>query len=386
MLSETPVYLDYMASTPLDSQVFTVMQPYYVDPLWCANPASTHHALGQAALKAVDEARQQIADAIGAEPHELIFTSGATESNNLAILGASRFYERQGRHLITLATEHKAVLNVFETLEKQGFKVTYLKPKANGLVDLDDLEAAFQDDTILVSIMHVNNEIGVIQDIAGIASRVKAKGALFHVDAAQSFGPLGVNLKQVPVDLMSFSGHKIYGPKGIGALYIRKRPRVNLCPLFFGGSQEQGLRPGTLATPLIVGLAKAMVLANELRDSEQQRLRGYRDTLFYAIDKIKGITWNGDLNTRIPANLNFSIDGVDGSDLIPDLYPLILSSQSACSVALGSSSHVLKALGVPDYLARASIRLSIGRMTKSSEIEQTCAILKHKIPLLRDLH
>jgi cysteine desulfurase len=379
----SPIYLDYMASTPIDLEVWAVMQPYYHDPIWCANPASFHHAMGQAAMKVVEEAREKIAAAIGADVSEVVFTSGATESNNLAIFGASRFYQRQGRHLITLATEHKAVLNVFEQLMREGFSVTFLKPKANGLIDLEQLAGAIQKDTILVSIMHVNNEIGVIQDIAVIASMLKAKGILFHVDAAQGFGPLGIDLKQVPVDLMSFSGHKIYGPKGIGALFVRKRPRVNLCPILFGGSQEQGLRPGTLPTPLIVGLAKAFELANQHRVTEQARLLGFRERIHRVVHKIDGITWNGDMHHRIAANLNFSIHGVDGSDLISRLYPLIVSSQSACSMALGASSHVLQALGVDDYLARASIRLSLGRMTKSSEIEQTCDILQTQIPLLR---
>lgn len=383
MLSSSPIYLDYMASTPLDPKVWTEMQPYYDDPKWCANPASFHHAMGQAAMKVVEESRAKIATAIGAEPAEVIFTSGATESNNLAIFGAARFYERQGKHLITSVTEHKAVLNVFEELMQQGFKVTFLKPLANGLIDLEQLASSIQRDTVLVSMMHVNNEIGVIQDIEAIASLVKAKGVLFHVDAAQSFGPLGVDLQQLPVDLMSFSGHKIYGPKGIGVLFVRKRPRVNLCPILYGGSQEQGLRPGTLATPLIVGLAKAFEIAQELRETEQSRLLNYREILYQSINKIAGIKWNGDLRQRIPANLNFSIEGIDGSDLITNLYPLIVSSQSACSMALGASSHVLRALGLPDYLARASIRLSLGRMTKSSEIEQTCDILQTQIPILR---
>jgi cysteine desulfurase len=375
-----PIYLDYMASTPVDPLVLEAMLPYLSDPHWCANPASTHHWMGQEAMKVVELSRHQIAECVGAFADELLFTSGATEANNLAIMGAASFYQRQGRHLITLQTEHKAVLNVFEHLETQGFSVTYLKPLANGLLNLSDLEQAIRPDTILASVMQVNNEIGVIQDIEAISKCLKSKGVLLHVDAAQSFGRVPIDLSALPVDLMSFSAHKVYGPKGIGALFVRKRPRVGLNPILFGGGQEKGLRPGTLATHQIVGMAKAFELASI---SEQARLLKWREQLRQAIDSLGGVHWHGDWQRRVAGNLNVSFEGVDGNELITNLYPLIVSSQSACSAASGSSSHVLKALGVPDALARACLRISLGRFTKSSEIEQACVILKEKIGFLR---
>lgn len=270
MTKITPIYLDYMASTPLAPDVLKAMLPFLEDPFWCANPASIHHWMGQEALRVVEQSREEIAVTLGAMPDEIIFTSGATESNNLALFGAARFYKRQGKHIITLSTEHKAVLNVVEGLAKEGFEVTILDPEPNGLLDLKKLEQAIRADTILVSIMQVNNEIGVIQDIAAIGKLLKTKGVLFHVDAAQSFGRLSLNVKELSVDLMSFSGHKVYGPKGIGALYVRKKPKINLSPIFYGGGQEQGLRPGTLPTPQIVGMTKAFELAAELRETEEK--------------------------------------------------------------------------------------------------------------------
>lgn len=377
------IYLDYMASTPIDPRVLDVMLPYMQDPMWCANPSSTQHFLGQKAMKAVELSRESIASTVGAKSEEIYFTSGATEANNLALFGAARFYQRQGKHLITVATEHKSVLQVFEELEKQGFSVTYLMPQANGLLSLSQLQAAIRPDTILVSVMHVNNEIGVIQDIRAIGECLKSKGILFHVDAAQSFGRLPIDLSSLPVDLMSFSGHKAYGPKGIGALFIRKKPRVNLSPITFGGAQEQGLRPGTLATHQIVGMAEAYRLAILDEKVEQQRLLLLRDHMRQEIDTIGGVYWHGDWQQRIAGNLNLSFADVDGSELISGLFPLVISSQSACSASQGSSSHVLAALGVPIALARACLRISLGRFTKSSEIEQSCDILKKIIPLLR---
>lgn len=380
-----PIYLDYMAATPLDPLVWAAMQPYYAEPHWCANPASTQHYLGQAAATVVEQARADIAFSIGANSREIIFTSGATEANNLALMGAALAYQRQGKHLITLKTEHKAVLNVFEELEKQGFEVSYINPASSGLLELEQLQAAFRPDTILVSVMYVNNEIGVIQDIASLGGFVKAQGAIMHVDAAQAMGRLPLQLATLPVDLMSFSAHKVYGPKGIGALYVRSRPKIQLYPRLFGGQQEQGLRPGTLPTPLIVGMAKAFELANSCRDAEHARYLAYRQRLRQAIDAVGGIVWHGDWEKRVPANLNFSIEGVDGSDLTMNLHPLIVSNQSACSAALQSSSHVLGALGCDDYLARAAIRLSLGRMTSKDEIEQICAIMPARIQQLRQL-
>jgi len=382
-MKTTPIYLDYMASTPLAPDVMQAMLPFLEDPFWCANPASIHHWMGQEALRVVELSREKIASVIGAMPEEIIFTSGATESNNLALFGAARFYKRQGKHIITLSTEHKAVLNVVEELAKEGFEVTILDPEPNGLLDLKKLEQAIRADTILVSIMQVNNEIGVIQDIGAIGKLLKTKGILFHVDAAQSYGRLPLNLRELPVDLMSFSGHKVYGPKGIGVLFSRKKPKINLSPLFYGGGQEQGLRPGTLPTAQIAGMAQAFDMALPLRESEEKRLLPFRDELREQIDKIGGIHWNGDWTKRVVSNLNFSIEGVDGSDLIQNLYPLIVSSQSACSASQGSSSHVLAAIGVPNELARASLRISLGRMTNRSDIEQTCVILRERISLLR---
>jgi len=377
------IYLDYMASTPIDPRVLDVMLPYMQDPMWCANPSSTQNCLGQKAMKAVEMSRESIASTVGAKSEEIYFTSGATEANNLALFGAARFYQRQGKHLITIATEHKSVLQVFEELEKQGFSVTYLMPQTNGLLSLSQLQAAIRPDTILVSVMHVNNEIGVIQDIRAIGEFLKSKGILFHVDAAQSFGRLPIDLSSLPVDLMSFSGHKVYGPKGIGALFIRKKPRVNLSPITFGGAQEQGLRPGTLATHQIVGMAQAYRLAVLDEKAEQQRLLLLREHMRQEIDTIGGVHWHGDWQHRIAGNLNLSFADVDGSELISGLFPLVISSQSACSASQGSSSHVLAALGVPIALARACLRISLGRFTKSSEIEQSCDILKRTIPLLR---
>jgi cysteine desulfurase len=383
MTKLSPIYLDYMASTPTDPRVVQAMIPYMQDAHWCANPSSSHHWLGQQAMKVVEKSREQIAQCVNASPKEFMFTSGATESNNLALFGAARFYKRQGNHLITVLTEHKSVLNVFEQLEKEGFLVTYLTPQPNGLVSIRAIEEAIRPDTILVSVMHVNNEIGVIQDIEAIGRLLKSKGILFHVDAAQSFGRLHIQLNQLEVDLMSFSCHKVYGPKGIGGLYIRQRPRIHLTPLLYGGSQENGLRPGTLALPLIVGMAQAYELAENERESEQQRLFLLRSQLQQAIDDIGGVHWHGDLQYRVAGNLNVSFEGVDGSDLISSLYPLIVSNQSACSASLESSSHVLAALGVPLALARSCLRISLGRFTKSSEIKQTCDILARVIPLLR---
>jgi cysteine desulfurase len=368
------IYLDYMASTPIDSRVLEAMLPYLTDSKWCANPSSVNHEMGRETLKVVESQRDLIAQTIGASPEELIFTSGATEANNIAILGAARFYKRQGNHLITMTTEHKAVLNVFEALEKEGFSVTYLKPQANGLLNLEDLVKAITPQTILVSIMQVNNEIGVIQDIENIARLLKEKGILFHVDAAQGFGPLGINLSQVPISLMSFSAHKVYGPKGIGALYMRRRPQIQLQPILFGGGQEYALRPGTLPTHQIVGMAKAFEITDSVRQQEQLYLLELREAFLKGIAQLPIWQINGDLQARVPGNLNLHIDGVEGSELINSLYPLIVSSQSACSAALSSASHVLQAIGLSEAQARQSIRISFGRMTQKEEINSICNI------------
>lgn len=381
-----PIYLDYMATTPLDPEVLAAMLPYYTDTNLMANPGSLNHHLGQHALKTLEIYRERFAACINANTDEVIFTAGATEANNIAILGAAHFYSRQGKHLITATTEHKAVLNVFEELEKQGFSVTYLNPETDGLITLDSVSQALRPDTILCSLMQVNNEIGVIQDIAAIAALLKSKGILLHVDAAQSFGPLGTDVHSLNIDLMSFSAHKVYGPKGVGALYIRQKPRIQLKPIFYGGGQEKGLRPGTQALPLIVGMTCAFEKMNLFRKTEFKRLFAWRLELEETLRGIEGIQFNGSLRSRVGHNLNFSVKGVDAADLMIALYPLMLSSQSACQAALGASSHVLKAIGLEDYLARASIRLSLGRMTCVEEIEQTKEILKKEIPRLREIN
>lgn len=381
-----PIYLDYMATTPLDPEVLAAMLPYYNDVHLMANPGSLNHRLGQEALTALELHRERLASCINAQADELIFTAGATEANNIAIFGAAYFYSRQGKHLITAKTEHKAVLNVFEELERQGFSVSYLTPASDGVISIDSIAQAIRPDTILCSLMQVNNEIGVIQDIPAIAALLKSKGVLLHVDGAQSFGPLGTDVRALNVDLMSFSAHKVYGPKGVGALYIRQKPRIQLKPMLFGGGQEKGLRPGTQALPLIIGMTHAFEKMNRIRTTEMQQLLAYRHELEQTLQAIEGIVFNGCIKLRVAHNLNFSVRGVDGSDLITALYPLMLSSQSACQAALGGSSHVLKAIGLEDYLARASIRLSLGRMTTHQEIAQTKEILKKEIPHLREIN
>jgi cysteine desulfurase len=374
-----PIYLDYMATTPTDPRVTEAMWPYLTEKKWCANASSIHHVMGKSVLKAIEEHRLMICELLNIRPEAFIFTSGATESNNIAILGAARAYQRQGRHLITTKTEHSAVLQVFEHLEKEGFEVTYLNVQSNGLINLSELEQAIRPDTILASVMHVNNEIGVIQDIASIGSLLRSRGILFHVDAAQSLGPLSIDLSGLAVDLMSFSGHKIYGPKGIGGLYMRHKPRIQLSPIIYGGGQEQGIRPGTLATAQIVGFAEAVRIAFEQREAEQLRLLEYRKQIYHAASVMDNVVWNGDMVQRIAGNLNMSFIGVDGSDLISSLYPLMVSSQSACSASLGKVSHVLQALGRPEALARSTIRLSLGRWTTQDEVNQAIKVLTTKI-------
>lgn len=378
-----PIYLDYMATTPIDPLVAQAMLPILTEMQWCANASSIHHYMGQKVLTLIEKHRAMMADIIGASPEELLFTSGATESNNLALIGAARFYQRQGRHIITMATEHKAVLNVFEALMREGFEITFLNPESDGLLDISKLEKALRPDTILVSVMHVNNEVGVIQDIENIAKLLAKCGILFHVDAAQGFGPLGINLQNVPISLMSFSAHKIYGPKGIGALYVRKRPRVQLQAMIFGGGQEHGIRPGTLATHQIIGMSKAFELAESLRKEEQMRLLQIRDSFLHSISHLSGWQINGSMSARVASNLNLHIEKVDGEQLINGLYPLIVSSQSACSASLGHASHVLQAIGLTEAQARASIRLSFGRMTQLHDIPRIAQMFCERIETMR---
>jgi cysteine desulfurase len=377
------IYLDYMATTPIDPIVVETMLPYLKEMRWCANAGSINHAMGQEVLKLIDTKRTELAEMVGANPEEILWTSGATESNNLALLGAARFYQRQGKHLITVQTEHKAVLNVFEALEKEGFEVTYLPTSSDGLLDLEILEKTIRADTILVSVMQVNNEIGVIQNIDEIAQLLAQRGIIFHVDAAQGFGPLGINLSKTPVSLMSFSAHKVYGPKGVGALYVRRRPRVQLQAIIFGGGQEHGLRPGTLATHQIVGMTKAFELCEARRAEDQKYFFKLRDIFLQGIQKLPNWHINGSMKQRIAGNLNICIEGVDGSELVSGLYPLMVSSQSACSAALGNTSHVLRAIGLSESQARASVRISFGRMTQIQEIPTISEIFCQAIEKIR---
>jgi cysteine desulfurase len=369
------IYLDYMATTPVDERVIERMLPYLGVTGDYGNPASSSHIYGEAALRAVEHAREQIAKTIGATPEALVFTSGATESDNLAILGAADFYQRKGRHLITLTTEHKAVLDSFKHLEKNGFEVTYLNPKSDGLLDLKQLEAVIRPDTILVSVMHVNNEVGVIQDIQAIGAYLKGRGIIFHVDAAQSVGRLKLNLDQLPVDLMSFSAHKTYGPKGIGALYIRQKPRIRIAPQSFGGGHEGGLRAGTLPTHQIVGMGEAFELAENLRESEQARILKYRTHILESIQNIANIQLNGSLKYRIAGNLNLCFKGMEHSELLIHFHELAISSASACQSSRDAGSHVLQALGLSLADAQSSFRFSIGRLTTDAEIERLVALL-----------
>jgi cysteine desulfurase len=374
-MAKRPIYFDYMATTPVDPRVVERMIRYLGPEGDFGNPSSITHEYGKVAALAVDQARTQIAEVIGASPNEIIFTSGATESDNLAIIGAAHFYKSKGNHLITMSTEHKAVLDSFTHLEKSGFQVTYLDPEPDGLLDLNKLENALRKDTILVSIMHVNNELGVIQNIAAISELLHDKGIVFHVDAAQSIGRLSVDLSQMQVDLMSLSSHKNYGPKGIGALYVRQKPRIRLQPQTFGGGHEQGLRSGTLATHQIVGMGEAFFLSESLREEEQARLLAYRQLLWAGVQHLPGIQLNGHEQQRIAGILNMSFRGLDGDSLLLALSDLALSTMSACSSASISPSYVLRAIGLTDDLAQSSIRLSMGRFTAAEDIEQAIEIL-----------
>ena len=375
----SPLYFDYMATTPVDPAVIKAMMPYLGPSDAFGNPASLMHHYGQEAAKAVECARAQIATIIGATVDDLVFTSGATEANNLAILGAARFYQRKGKHLITMSTEHKAVLDSFHQLEQEGFEVTYLNPESDGLLNLAVLEQALRADTILVSVMHVNNEIGVIQDIQAIGELLGDKGILFHVDAAQSASRLAIDLKTLHVDLMSFSAHKNYGPKGIGALYVRHKPRIRLQAQSFGGGQEGGLRAGTLATHQIVGMGSAFALTESVRVDEQTRILVLREKLWAGLKHLPGIQLNGNVDRRIAGILNISFSGIDGADLIPILSELAVSSSSACASSSTQPSYVLRALGVSSTLAKSTLRLSIGRFTTSEHVDKAIKIIQQRI-------
>jgi cysteine desulfurase len=378
-----PIYLDYSATTPVDPRVADKMIPYLVEHF--GNPASRSHAFGWEAEKAVEEARAEVAALVGADPKEIIWTSGATESDNLAIKGVAQFYKGKGKHLITLKTEHKAVLDPCREMERHGFEVTYLDVQEDGLVNLDALQAAMRPDTILVSIMMVNNEIGVVQPIEQIGELCRSRGVVFHVDAAQATGKVDIDLSRLKVDLMSFSAHKTYGPKGIGALYVRRKPRVRLEAQMHGGGHERGLRSGTLATHQIVGMGEAFRIAREEMASENERVRGLRDKLMRGLQDIDATYVNGDLEQRVPHNLNISFAYVEGESLIMAIKDIAVSSGSACTSASLEPSYVLRALGRNDELAHSSIRFTIGRFTTEEEIDYAVALLHRKISKLREL-
>ena len=378
-----PVYLDYSATTPIDPRVVEAMLPYLTEKF--GNPASRSHQYGWDAEAAVENARAEVAALVNADPKEIVWTSGATEANNLAIKGAANFYQSKGKHLITVKTEHKAVLDTMRELERQGFDVTYLDVLPNGLVDMAALEAALRPDTILVSIMAVNNEIGVIQPIAEIGELLRSKGILFHVDAAQATGKIDIDLSKLKVDLMSFSAHKTYGPKGIGALYVRRKPRVRLEAQMHGGGHERGMRSGTLATFLIVGMGEAFRLARLEMKEENVRIRALRDRLLKGLSDLPEIYVNGDLEQRVPHNLNISFAYVEGESLMMAVKDIAVSSGSACTSASLEPSYVLRALGLTDELAHSSIRFSIGRFTTEEEIDFTVDLLHKQIGRLREL-
>ncbi len=385
MSTTLPIYFDYMATTPVDPRVIEQMVKFLGPQTDFGNPSSKTHLYGRNAAHAIDAARSQIAEAIGASTQEIVFTSGATEADNLAILGAARFYQRKGKHVITMQTEHKAVLDSFHQLEQEGFQVTYLAPEPDGLIDISKLEHALRSDTILVSIMHVNNEIGVIQDITAIGSLLKGKGIVFHVDAAQSAGKLEIDLQTLPVDLMSFSGHKNYGPKGIGALYVRQKPRIRLLPITFGGGHEGGLRSGTLSTHQIVGMGMAFAIGEQEREQEQAKLLKFRQQLWDGIKTLPGVILNGHAEQRIAGNLSLTFAGLDSEALLIALKDLAISTTSACSSASSQPSYVLKAIGLNDDLAYSTIRLSMGRFTTAEEIVRTVEIICHQITNLHEL-
>lgn len=378
-----PIYLDYSATTPVDPRVAEKMIPFLTEQF--GNPASRSHAYGWDAEKAVEDARAEVAKLVHADPKEIIWTSGATESNNLAIKGAAHFYKAKGKHLITVKTEHKAVLDTMRELEREGFEVSYLDPQKDGLLDLEKFKAAIRPDTILASVMLVNNEIGVIQDIAAIGEICREKGVIFHSDAAQATGKVEIDLSKLKVDLMSFSAHKTYGPKGIGALYVRRKPRVRLEAQMHGGGHERGLRSGTLAPHQIVGMGEAFRIAREEMEMENARVRRLRDRLLEGLKDIDEVYVNGDLEHRVPHNLNISFNFVEGESLIMAIKDLAVSSGSACTSASLEPSYVLRALGRSDELAHSSIRFTMGRFTNEKDIDYAIELVKQKIEKLREL-
>lgn len=383
MTPHFPIYMDYGATTPVDPRVVDAMIPWLREHF--GNPASRSHAWGWEAEEAVEKARGQVAALINADPREIVWTSGATESNNLAIKGAAHFYKTRGKHLITVKTEHKAVLDTTRELERQGFEVTYLDVQEDGLIDLNVLKAAIRPDTILISVMFVNNEIGVIQDIPTIGALCREKGIIFHVDAAQATGKVEIDMATLPVDLMSLASHKSYGPKGIGALYVRRKPRVRLEAQMHGGGHERGLRSGTLPTHQIVGMGEAFRIAREEMATELPRIKALQQRLLDGLKDIEQVFINGDLTRRVPHNVNASFNFVEGESLIMGIKGIAVSSGSACTSASLEPSYVLRALGRSDELAHSSLRMTIGRFTTEEEIDYAVSLLKDRVAKLRDL-
>ncbi|MDN3680129.1 IscS subfamily cysteine desulfurase [Vibrio tapetis subsp. quintayensis] len=380
-----PIYFDYSATCPVDPRVAEKMVQYMTMDGTFGNPASRSHRYGWQAEEAVDTAREQIADLLNADPREIVFTSGATESDNLAIKGAAHFYSKKGKHIITCKTEHKAVLDPCRQLEREGFEVTYLEPESNGIIDLAKLEAAMREDTVLVSIMHVNNEIGVIQDVATIGEMCRSRKIVFHVDAAQSAGKIPVDVQEMKIDLISMSAHKMYGPKGIGALYVRRKPRIRLEAQMHGGGHERGFRSGTLPTHQIVGMGEACRIAKEEMQFDQQHAKTLRDRMLKGLDGMEALTINGDLEQRTATNLNISFAFVEGESLLMALKDLAVSSGSACTSASLEPSYVLRALGLNDELAHSSVRFSFGRFTTAEEIDYAVEQIRVAVDKLRDM-
>jgi cysteine desulfurase len=378
-----PIYLDYSATTPVDPRVAQKMIPYLTEHF--GNPASRSHAFGWETEAAVEEARREVAALVHCDPKEIVWTSGATEAINLALKGAAHFYREKGKHLVTVKTEHKATLDTMRELEREGFAVTYLDVAPDGLLDLARLEAALRPDTTVVSVMYVNNEIGVIQDVAAIGDMCRTRGIVFHVDSAQATGKIDVDLSKLKVDLMSFSAHKTYGPKGIGALFVRRKPRVRLEAQMHGGGHERGMRSGTLATHQIAGMGEAFRLARLEMDDDNARIRKLRDRLWEGLSSIEEVYLNGDIERRVPHNLNVSFNFVEGESLIMAIKDIAVSSGSACTSASLEPSYVLRALGRSDELAHSSIRFTVGRFTTEEEIDYTVALVQRKIAKLREL-
>jgi cysteine desulfurase len=380
-----PIYFDYSATCPVDPRVAEKMVQHMTMDGCFGNPASRSHRYGWQAEEAVDNARDQIADMLNADPREIVFTSGATESDNLAIKGAAHFYKKQGKHIITSKTEHKAVLDTCRQLEREGYEVTYLEPEPSGLIDLQKLEAAFREDTVLVSIMHVNNEIGVIQDIAKIGELCRSRKVIFHVDAAQSAGKLPIDVKELKVDLISISAHKFYGPKGIGALYVRRKPRIRLEAQMHGGGHERGMRSGTLATHQIVGMGEACRIAKEDMEKDTAHNLALRTRLLGGLMDMEAVHINGDLDQRVASNINISFEFVEGESLLMALKDLAVSSGSACTSASLEPSYVLRALGLNDELAHSSVRFSFGRFTTEEEVDYAIVKIREAVEKLRDM-